>query len=614
MPSPFRCGPLLLVIAGAAAGCASPSAEPQACQTSAECSASARCVSGACVSNAPPVASVSLPAGALEASLLLTFDGSGSSDPDAASGDSIVSHAWAFRAIAAGCAPPAVASAGPSANVRFACAGTYAVDLTVTDELGAPGVASREFVIADYTGPTLLTVGPDVVVGHACTSEPRCTPSGAVTLSATTTEAAPAGLALLWSVEPPPGRELDANRRVTFDPGADSSSPAVLIETDGQAISGDWVFRVEARDAAGVVASAVTRVTVGNRPPTLTKTIPVPDHAFDGTLFTASGEVPFAVLDPDGDALVDRTVEWRHVGDGAAGLFFGSVLDAPGRVTFSIAVPYTGPADAQHLIGGAGLERSILFSISDVNGAQAAEAWPIVVGNRSPVLVAEPTGVVVPHTYDAAGLAYRAIAALSTWADPDGDPLMQVPGASTGDPQCSQLDVVGGVASATCSLAFTGTPAVANFAGMHVVAQHVQDPWAPAAAPSTIAFTIANRAPTIDAAPVTIPVTCPGGACCFEKVDPETGMIDCLAFDFEWLPGSVLVAGRWSDADGDPLSVTVTGTSSQICTPSACELPFTFAGKTVCGGAPDPIQVHDTTAGDGASTASASITANVICG
>jgi hypothetical protein len=609
MPSSSRSGSFFVALVGllaAAAGCTSPSAAPKSCQSSAECSADARCTGGNCVTNSPPIARIAVPAGPLEANLVLSFDGSASADPDP--GDSIVSHAWSFRAVSAPCDPPVVAGSGQVATARFACPGRYAVDLTVTDQMTAQGIVSKEFDVAPYSGPTLLTIGPDVSVGHACTSGPaHCTPTGPVALSATPTPDAPADLLFGWTVEPPAGLVLDANRRVTFTPGADATSPTVLIETDGQAISGDWIFRVEARDAYGVVASGAIRVSIGNLPPVLTKTIPAPNHAFDGAAFTSTGEVAFTVTDPDGDDLVGRTVEWHHVGDGPSGSFTGTVLDGPSRVTFSVVVPFTARSDAQYLIGGPGLERSIRFSISDVNGAAVSEVWPIVVGNRSPRLVTQPVGLSVDHTYDAGAVAYRAVAALSTWSDPDGDPLWQVPGSDTGDAQCPQFDVIAGVSTVGCSLAYIGTPAVANFAGTHVFTQHVQDPWTEAAT-STVSFTILNRAPTIDTSSVGLShPSCTSGACCRFVFDPETRQQVCDALYWSCEPGgSVVVSGRWQDADGDPLTVTVAGDAPTVCLPSTCSMTVTSDGVTDrCDSTTEAI---GTSASDGAATTSAAFT------
>jgi PKD domain len=607
MPSSSRSGFLFVALAVAlvagAAGCTSPSAPPKSCQSSAECSADARCTGGTCVTNSPPVARVAVPASPVEANLVFSFDGSASADPDP--GDSIVSNAWSFRSVSAPCDPPVVAGSGQVATVRFTCAGRYAVDLTVTDQMSAQGIVSKEFDVVPYSGPALLTIGPDVSIGHACTTGPaHCTPTGPVALSATPTPDAPADIVLGWAVEPPAGLVLDANRRVTFTPGADATAPTVLIETDGQAISGDWIFRVEARDAYGVVASGAIRVSIGNRPPVLTKNIPAPNHAFDGAAFTSTGEVTFTVTDPDGDDLVGRTVEWHHVGDGPSGSFTGNVVDGPSRVSFSIVVPFTTRSDAQYLIGGAGLERSIRFSISDVNGAVVTDVWPIVVGNRPPRLVGGQVSLSVDHKYDAGAVAYQAVAGLSTWSDPDGDPLWQVPGSSTGDPQCPQLDVIAGVSTVSCSLAYTGTPAVANFAGTHVVAQRVQDPWTEALSANTVSFTILNRAPTITQTVVPLQHSgCTSGACCRFVIDPESHQLVCDALFMSCDGGgSAVISGWWQDADGDPLTVTLTHDTTKVCMPSSCSMTVTLGAIVNECGATD--ERFNTTASDGAETVS----------
>lgn len=595
-----------LLLAGT--GCSSPTAAPKSCQSSSECPANARCTSGTCVGNAPPTARIAVPAGPLQANLVVSFDGSASADPDA--GDAIASYAWRFQAVTAPCAPPVVAGSGPAATVRFACAGTYSVELTVADRMSSQAVATKQLEVVPYAGPALLTVGPDVVVDHVCEAGPprRCTPGGAIALSATLTPAAPTGLTVAWTVDPPSGLSLDANRRVAFSPGPDAAAPAVTIDTDGQAISGDWIFRVEARDELGVVASGATRVSIGNNPPVITKTIPTPDHHFDGTQLTATGEVPFTVTDPDGDDLVGPTIDFHHSGDGPAATFTATILGAPGRVAFAIAVPFTAPADAQYLIGPAPLERSIRLSVSDVNGASVSEVWPIVVGNRPPVVVSTPATATIDHTYDPVALAYRATPSLTAWTDPDGDPMFQVPGSATGDADCAAFDVSqSGVAVARCSRAFNGAPsALATFAAFHSVTQHVQDFWTEATSPSTVAFIIVNRAPAITTSvPFVYGPACQvAGGCCRQGAPGEGCLIPYATSPV----GTANVTSRWSDPDGDPIDVrvsfgpTVTPEQPLVCPPSACALVLEFAAAPlVCGSSTEALSMSVT---DGIATVS----------
>ncbi len=578
MPGPSRSVSLASVASCVAAllACSASAPPVRSCATSEECPSTARCISSACVANAPPATAVTLPPAPLETNVLLSFDASATADPDA--GDSVVSFAWAFRALSGqGCAAPAAASTGATATVRFGCPGRYAVDVTSTDEMGATSTATREFDVAAYSGPALVAVDADVAVDHVCTPAPRCTPTEPVTLSASATGIAPDQVSFVWTVVPPSDRPLTSSRRVSFSPSAAVASPSVAIETDGDAISGDWIFHVEVTDAAGPIGTAATRVTIQNRPPVVTETIPVPNHAFDGSQFTASGEIPFAVSDPDGDTLVDAAVQWHHTGDGASA-FTGTVLGAPARVTFSIAVPYTGPADASKLIGGAGLERTIVFGISDANGAQAVAEWPIVVGNRPPVLVSEPAPFSIDHSYDPVGLAYVADVALSTWSDPDGDPLVQVPGSDTGDPDCPEL-YVQSAARARCRLPFIGTPAVANFAGTHAVTQAIQDPWNPAPTTSTVTFTIGNRAPSITSSdPHLVASACSPLTCC--RFVPGEG---CMEWKGDLPAVSTNVPSRWSDLDGDPLDVQI-GESGVVCVGATCTVPLGLPPMAgVCG-------------------------------
>jgi hypothetical protein len=594
------------------AACGSKSSSPHRCATSAECPADTRCVASACVANAPPIAEVALPEGPLVANVLLSFDASSSHDPDA--DDAIASYAWTFRAgPETPCAAPVVAGTQPVATVRFGCAGHYEGDLTVMDQLGA--VATKTFSVdaLDYSGVAMVTAGPDVAVSHRCTSLPtRCTATRDVQLSAATQGLAADGVTFRWSVEPPPDRPLDANRRVRFTPGDDVASPLVSIETDGQAISGDWVFRVEVRDAAGVIGAAATRVSVGNEPPIVTKIIDIPQHGFASGLFTASGEVPFTISDPDGDAFVGPSVEWRHAGDGD-GTFAGELRSNPSRVTFSISVPYTIRADAQHLIGGAGLERTIVFTFSDVNGAQATETWPIVVGNREPSVVSSSVPATVDHWYDAAASAYRAAAAHSTWLDPDGDPLF-AQSSSTGDSACTEFTFAEGtgerVASVQCALAFQGYPAaLASFVGAHVVSLDVRDPWRPAGSPRTTVVTIANRPPGF----VSRPPDVVRGSC------STAGWCDAEGVQRMYRADAVTTsaASRWTDPDGDPLSIQATGGTgvtpepTLVCTPSTCSFRVGLSAiSALCG---NVFRTFSTYATDGLASVAGNVSLERVC-
>jgi hypothetical protein len=547
-------------------------------------------VASACVANAAPVPALVVLSGRLETGVLHSFDASGSHDPD----DDVASYAWTARVLDAPCAPPVLAGDGAVASARFGCPGRYAVDVTVADELGATATATAEVQVVEYGGAPFVAAGADLALEHACSSLPaRCAPVGDVVLEALAPGFSPGSVSFEWTVEPPANRPLDASRRVTFVPSRLVAAPAVLIETDGQAISGDWTFHVKASDSAGVIGTASTRVTVGNRPPVVEELVVAPEHRFDGHRFTASGEIPFTITDPDGDPIEGPIVEWRHAGDGEGSTFSGELLGDPTRVTFSIVVPYARPEDALHLIGGAGLERTVELRVSDANGATTAQTWPIVVGNRPPRLVSVPAAPVHrEHWYDRVTRTYRAELPLASWADPDGDPMFQVPGVSTGDTPCSTLSLpfdpgaptADRIATVSCAAPFPGTPAASSIAGTRTVTQAIQDPWTEASERSALTIHVGNRAPTIaGAGDHVVAGACTPTGCC------RTFEGQCLAYGFA-APGIVsVVPSRWQDPDGDPLEVIVGGaegiTPAQplVCAPADCALALAFGAGDVCG-------------------------------
>jgi hypothetical protein len=591
-------------------GCASGLDEPS-CVRDGDCPAGARCLASACVANAAPVPALVVRSGRLETGVLHSFDASGSHDPD----DDVASYAWTARSLDAPCAPPFLAGAGAVASARFGCPGRYAVEVTVADELGATASATAEVEVVEYGGAPFVAAGPDLALQHACSALPaRCAPAGDVVLEALAPGFPPGSVAFEWTVVPPADRPLDAGRRVTFTPSRFAAAPAVLIETDGQAISGEWTFHVKASDTAGVIGTARTRVVVGNRPPVVEGTLAAPEHAFDGGRFTASGEIPFTIKDPDGDAISGPSVEWRHAGDGEGSTFSGELLADPARVTFSIVVPYTRPEDALHLIGGAGLERTVELTVTDANGATTAQAWPIAVGNRPPRLVAAPAAPLHrEHWYDRVTRTYRAEVPLASWSDPDGDPLFQVPGVSPGDFPCSTVSVpfhpgapaADRIATVSCAVPFAGTPAASSIAGARTVTQAIQDPWAEASERSTVAIRVGNRAPTIAAAgDHVVTGTCTPTGCC------RTFQNQCLAYGFDAAGAVSVVPSRWDDPDGDPVEVIVAGADGiapaqpLVCAPADCALALALAAGEVCGSVRAALP---TIVSDGGATATSSL-------
>jgi len=593
-----------LLVALALLAC-TPARAPQTCGSDAGCPAGDRCRASLCVVNAPPVARLYAP-GSPVTFALVAVSGADSFDPDPE--DAVVAHHWTVRSAGAACEPPVVAGTTASASVRFGCEGAYEVELVVEDGLGArsaPTVVAID--VAPDGGAPAVTAGADVSTGHACSGSPlRCRPDTAGgTVALASTGPVGAGITYVWSVQPPPGRDLGPGRRVIFTPGNGDPDPTVRIEADGLGISGDWVFRVEARDAAGAVGAATQRVSVGNRPPVLTSTTAPAPHAYDAAAkaYRASGEIFLGVTDPDGDPLQPRALSFHHVGDGPSDTFSGT--DDGDRVSYAIVVPDDGAESAGRLIGGPGLSRSVQLQVADVNDAQVSQTWDVLVANREPVLAAPVAPVSVNHTYESG--AYRAQAALSTWLDPDGDPLALDGGPV---PPCG-LSLANGAVMADCAVDFGGTPDAGAVGGTRAMPHAVRDPWS-ASPVVNVSLTVLDRAPTFIRAGFTARGACGlSGGCCASDPDTEA----CLDWEQTWAGGSVssdLVA----DADGDPLSVTLAGQNVTLtpaaatCVPGACTFTFQPAAQVACGITGVHVQA---TVSDGATGATSTLTVGRGC-
>jgi hypothetical protein len=568
---------LLVPAALALPGCGNhPGAAALGCQSDEQCPSDARCTGQGCIANSPPLAAFAVD-GDLRANALVELDGSASRDPD--EDDSIVSYLWSLESDGAACSPPVIASDEPTVLVRFGCAGRYRASLVVLDAKrreSAP--ASRLLDIGAGAGAATVDAGPDLSVAHACSGSPlACRPTSAVRLGATTS--AGAGATFRWSVQPPAERPLDARRRVRFVPDASAQSPVVELETDGTAISGDWLFRVEVHDGLGLVGADVVRLSIGNRAPVI-RGGPAPsyDHAYSAEtrLFSASGTFPLEAVDEDGDPIL-RQLAFHHSGDGGAA-FQGEDLGI--AVRFLAVVPRTVPADALYLAGAPGLQRAVAFTATDVNGASASATFPLLVGNRAPELVGLPAGS-PPHTFDGATRRYLADAPLGTWRDPDGDPLA-LEAAADGECTSATLDAAGR-AWLHCARPFTALGSLAGFLVDRSASVKVSDPWATAT--RVVAFRIANRAPLASDSSFAPAIECrPRGGSAY--VCPSTGSGSERTNLFP--AATVYPAPAAHDPDGDPVDLRPSANGlGGLCLPGApCTISALLPRSESCDARP----------------------------
>jgi hypothetical protein len=536
----------------------------------------------------------------------LLFRGAGSRDDDP--GDSIAAGSWKARppAGSTGCEPLPGTGAGADFSVVFPCAGDHEVALTVLDSMGLESaVRTLRFRVEPTLDPPLLTAGLDVSSGHRCGGTPiSCTPwdgvSAEVGLSAAGTGPAGVSFTYRWTVELPPELAHQPAPRITFSPGDTSAEPTVRIETSGTAISGRYAFVVAATDSRGMVAVGRQRVDVGNRPPVLSEggRVLLP-HGYDAASarFVATGDTPVATWsDPDGDPVTPLGFTSSRSGDG------GSVFDVQGlgdhaRVT--VVVPFTKPADAALLIGP-GVSRRVELIVADANGARASAGWDVEVTNRAPRLAAAVATASVDHTYEASFQRYAAQAALSTWVDDDGDPLLPSVGD---DPACAEVVERQGTAWVTCSAPFTGRPDPGRLVGVHALATSVSDPFGNGPSQET-RLEIRNRPPRLAVLQVGMEMPCVADrlTCCTQ--DPQKGT--CAEHDFQFLQTSATTSVVVDD-DGDPLDLATVASGgclsaaavAQPCAGAACVPVVTMCGNRWACAAWLPLGALSVTAGDG---------------
>ena len=515
----------------------------------------------------------------LVSNLPLTLDGGGSYDPDP--GDSVSSWQWTLRATNGACDPEPGSASGEKPSVVFPCAGDFEVSLVVADSVGMASTPATALLhVVQSTDPPEVAVGSDLTLDHRCTgTPPLCTPwdgtNSAVALSAAGSGPVGVTFSYHWSSVLPQAFASTTAPQIAFLPGPDAASPSVLISTQGTAIAGTYAFTVEATDSRGLVAVGRTNVTVGNRPPVVTGggTFEIP-HSFQSSpkAFVATGTTPaLTVTDPDGDPVTSLGFAFTHAGDGGSS-FAGQGQGTSATVT--VTVPYGSPSDGALLIGPSVVRRAD-FTVVDANGASATGGFAVVVTNRAPRLTSAVTTSSVNHSFDPVGQSYYALAPLSTWVDDDGDPLLP---SVSGDPLCPTAMVSQGTAWVTCSLPFSGVPAVGSFAGTHNLSVTMSDPFAAGPSQST-ALSILDRPPVIASSPVSLAASCTAtSACCAVQAG------QCSVYDVTWgaAEGSVPIA---TDPDGDPLalSVSTSGTCLSASAPAGpCPSSGCAASLSLC--------------------------------
>jgi hypothetical protein len=374
----------------------------------------------------------------------------------------------------------------------------------------------------------------------------------------------------------------------------------------GGLMSAGRVLRATATDANGAMAAAEVAVRILNRVPVVRPaagpgaTEVSVDHSVgpcpggSGLCFQAAGAGAFVVEDPDGDPVTEVTL-FPEV-DPSRALSTGETRlgGAPG--TFRFSTPISSPAEFRAADGTSGFR--LTATASDPFGASAPAHLAIRIGNRPPALTSGVPAISVGHRWDPASKAYWAEAALATFEDPDGDPLLDAGG---GDADCA-FTLVGGAVTATCRRHYdpagNGFPPLAGFAGLHSLVPAVSDGWASTSSASQL--TVTNTPPEV-------PAFAGGIEGCFCHCDiPDNEFPGQCAVPRYWVvnPFNATFLTHPVDADGDPLSVTFTSVAS--LSPTSLVAPPDQCTTVVKGGTyPVLVQVVAT---DGLSQASASWT------
>jgi PKD repeat protein len=308
------------------------------------------------VQNAPPSASFTATPESAPTGTTVTFNGSGSTDPDG----TIAKYEWDLDGNGS---YETSTGATASATTAYATPGARTVGLRVTDNGGATATTTRTVTAQNRAPSAFFTATPNPV------------PTGtSVSLNASGSTDPDGTIAKYeW--------DLDSNG--TYETNAGTTATI----SRSFATPGERTIGLRVTDNSGATATASVKLNVTNRAPTASFTVS-PNPAPTGTTVTFNGS---GSSDPDGTI---AKYEWDLDGNGSYETSTGT--------TSSTTRSYTAPATL-----------TIGLRVTDNNGATATTTRSLTVTNRAPTasFTATPNPALTNQTvnYSAAGSS-----------DPDG--------------------------------------------------------------------------------------------------------------------------------------------------------------------------------------------------
>lgn len=426
---------------------------------------------------------------------------------------------------------------GNTASARFALSVSDQPPTVGTDQT-APAAPAHRYDAATRRYSAEFTV-------QVSSSDPEGDP---VTLSWSHEAARPSGCTLTPTV---------AGSQATLR--LECADLAELVSPDMQ-----HVAVLTASDGAGPSATVRLPFSPQDLPPVISlgSTVSL-EHAYDPArqLYTASFTTPLSWSDPEGDPL---TLTWKDEASRPNGCAVLSDVDGGGTARVQLEC-----ADPLELLGG--VNHTLVATASDGGGRSAAARFPLLIGDRPPVITAAPS-IAVDHRAELTGTPRYLAGGLFPVqvVDPDGDPLsteVQVTVDAAWAPHATAT-LSGDAFQVEVPLPYPGELRRADGSSPFTLVAVARDPWR--AAEARAPLLVKDRAPVLTTASPTLVSVLHRYDGAGYRTDPA------------------IASGIWVDPDGDPLQVIATstglcnrlalaasGTSWQVT--AACDLAYSVA-------------------------------------